>query len=33
MPDLMDYDEQIENDQDLEDDEDDATGVKNHCTR
>src|SRR2546423_1808598 len=31
MPDLVHDDEQIENDQDLDDDEDDATDVKNHC--
>src|SRR5437764_9479597 len=31
MPDLVHDDEQIENDQDLDDDKDDATDVKNHC--
>src|SRR5204862_3738709 len=31
MPELVHDDEQIENDQDLDDDEDDATDVKNHC--
>jgi len=29
--DLMHHDQQIENDQDLDDDENDATDVKNHC--